>query len=399
MAVSGGAPRRQARSLRNDERILDAALELLADEGWGGFALATVAPRAGMSKRPVVDRFADRQALAIAVWRQRILPELLPALEKVLGPGPHQNADDLIASMEAFRCPTPALSAGNELLVVRGYEPRIRKVVDSSLQSLLRAATQPVPGSLTKADAARQAYLLMIAFGLLSLSPGPGAPAPSVRQDLKILAEALAEPTKPLRQPSESATYLDAGFQFDTDEPALARLLQTVLEQVGERGFDGATMVRITKAAKVTEGYIFGRYKTKMDLFLDASDRSMAHTALLNHEFMQRIGAKGPEGLGEAVAMREFMRPGRELLRSIQLEQQRLVRHHPALLRAYQQRLEQFLDTVGGYDSTLGTESIHAGRFHIAMALGLGVSMLAQLYPDAWTLPYDVVTTVTPATG
>lgn len=399
MAGSSGAPRRQARSLRNDERILDAALELLAEQGWGGFALATVAPRAGISKRPVVDRFADRQALATAVWRQRILPELLPALQRVLEPGTRQNDGDLVEAMEVFRCPTPALSAGNELLVVRGYEPRIRKVVDASLQDLLQTATQPVPGSLTKAEAARQGYLLMIALGLLGMSMGPGAPAPSVEQDLKKLAEALATSTKPLRQPSESASYLDSGFHFDTDEPALARLLQTVLEQVGERGFDGATMVRITKAAKVTEGYIFGRYRTKMELFLDASDRSMAHNARLNYEFIQRIEAKGPAGLGDAVAMREFMRPGRELLRSIQLEQQRLFRHHPALQRSYQERLEDFLDTIGGYESPFGMPSIHTSTFHWAMALGLGVSMLAQLRPETWTLPYDVVSTALTQSG
>lgn len=389
---AGSGRARQSRSIRNDERILDAALELLADEGWGGFALATVAPRAGMSKRPVVDRFADRQALAVAVWRQRVLPVLMPAIERLLGPGPVQNADDLIESLEPFRMPGTELTAANELLVVRNYEPRIRKAVDSSLQHVLAEATEPVAGALTRADAARQAYILIFGLGLLSLSRGPGVTTPSVKRDTKVIAEALAAETKPLRQPTDSAVYLDEGFVFDTGDPTLERLLQTVLEQVGERGFDGATMVRITKAAKVTEGYIFGRYKTKMDLFIDASDRSMSRTGLLNHEYTKRMDEKGPLGMGEALTIREFMRPGRELLRSIQQEQQRLVRHHHALQRAYEKHLEDMLDSIGGYESSFGVESIHAGEFHTAMAIGLGVTRLAQLRPETWTLPFDVVT-------
>lgn len=384
--------RRQQRAVRNDQRILDAAVELLAEEGWGGFALATVAPRAGLSKRPVVDRFADRQALANAIWRERVVPVLLPALERVVAGPAMMHPDELIEAMEPFRQPDAVMACAAELLVVRGFESRVRRTVDNSLRSFLEERTVPKAGRLTKADAARQAYVLIVAFGLLAVSKGPYAEVPSIEPELKAISVALAAMSKPVRLPSASASYLEEGFVFDTDDEPLNKLLQVVLEQVGERGFDGATMSRITKAAGVTEGFIFGRYKTKTDLFIDASDRSFVNNARLNHEFMQRIDAAANPGLGEAVMIREFMRPGRELLRMINLEQFRLARHNLAMGQVMQRRLEEFLDAVGGSDSQLGSNSVYAGRFHAALATGTGAPLLALLQPDAWTLPYDVVT-------
>lgn len=382
---------RQERSIRNDESILDAATELLGDAGWGGFALATVAPRAGLSKRPILDRFDDRQALAIAVWRNRVVRELVPALDRLLDPATPRTADDLEAAMEPFLRPSAAMRAGSELLVVRGYEPRIRRVVDASLQKVFEA-TDPAPGRRSRADAARNTFLMIIALGFLQSAGAITEQPPSMSLQMKRLCEALATDVKPVRQPSDTAAHLEAGFVFNVDDPVLNTVLQVVLEEVGQRGFDGATMSRITQAADVSEGYIFGRYKTKLDLFVDASDRSMANNMRLNHEFMRRVEGDGPAGLGDAVGMREFMAPGRELLRAIQIEQARLTRHSPALRAALQVRFEQFLDSVGGLYSPLATESVHAASFYFGLAYGTGTNLMAQLRPQTWELPFDVVT-------
>jgi len=158
MSPRGRTPQR--RVLRNDERILDAALELLADSGWGAFTLVAVGARAGLSKRPVLDRFASREVLAATLWRQRLASPLTDALVPLL------SGD--VESLDTFLRPNPALNAAAELLVVRQYEPRVLTAVNLTLSPLLVDALDP---PRPRADAARTGYLLMLALGLLLVWP------------------------------------------------------------------------------------------------------------------------------------------------------------------------------------------------------------------------------------
>ena len=158
MSPRGRTPQR--RVLRNDERILDAALELLADSGWGAFTLVAVGARAGLSKRPVLDRFASREVLAATLWRLRLASPLTDALVPLL------SGD--VESLDTFLRPNPALNAAAELLVVRQYEPRVLTAVNLTLSPLLVDALDP---PRPRADAARTGYLLMLALGLLLVWP------------------------------------------------------------------------------------------------------------------------------------------------------------------------------------------------------------------------------------
>ncbi|MBU6441901.1 MAG: TetR/AcrR family transcriptional regulator [Betaproteobacteria bacterium] len=66
-AVSrGGRPSREA-AAQLGERILDAAMELMLEQGYGATSIEAVAARAGVSKRTFYHRFADKAALVQAV--------------------------------------------------------------------------------------------------------------------------------------------------------------------------------------------------------------------------------------------------------------------------------------------------------------------------------------------
>jgi AcrR family transcriptional regulator len=205
------------------------------------------------------------------------------------------------------------------------------------------------------------------------------------------LATAINLRLKPHRQPSRVAHHLDGPYRFDCDDDLLSRVFQATLEQVGLRGFDGATTVRIARAAGVSEGVIFNRYRTKLHLFLDASRRSVASGAARNEEFMADLEKKFGPGMAEAVMLRELMRPGRELQRSINLEQQRLVRHHSELRQSVDEQYRQLVEAVRGTSPRWSTNALRA-HVHVALAMGLGAALLAQLYPQAWHLPFDVIT-------
>jgi AcrR family transcriptional regulator len=72
---SGRPSRADALLLR--ERILEVAMELFLDEGYGSTSIESVAARAGISKRTFYDRFEDKAALFAAVVH-RIIDEIRP---------------------------------------------------------------------------------------------------------------------------------------------------------------------------------------------------------------------------------------------------------------------------------------------------------------------------------
>jgi AcrR family transcriptional regulator len=67
-SLDAGRPRRRGRppSPGVDERILDAALAMLADGGYAGFRLEALAARAGVAKTTILRRWPSKAAVAAA---------------------------------------------------------------------------------------------------------------------------------------------------------------------------------------------------------------------------------------------------------------------------------------------------------------------------------------------
>lgn len=69
------------------DRVLDAAIRLLAEEGASRLTLAAVAARAQASKGGLLHQFADRDALLTAVL-ERLVERFEAAVEALRAPGP-----------------------------------------------------------------------------------------------------------------------------------------------------------------------------------------------------------------------------------------------------------------------------------------------------------------------
>jgi AcrR family transcriptional regulator len=67
---------KQARSAATRRRLLDAAVEILVEEGYAGISAATVARRAGVSRGAHQHHFANRETLAIESVRHMSEREL-----------------------------------------------------------------------------------------------------------------------------------------------------------------------------------------------------------------------------------------------------------------------------------------------------------------------------------
>ena len=253
------------------------------------------------------------------------------------------------------------------------------------------SALTPARGTLSRTDAARHAYLLILALGLLLEGRRPGVADLDLTPVLRDTAAALSHPTAPARLPTASATHLDAGAVFATGDPAWDRLLQASLDEIGARGYDAATVDVIARASGSSQGLLFGRYATKRDLFLDATRRMLGEATELNVAFQLRIGESHSLGIAEAVMLREWMDPRRFALRTIGLEQYRVGWHDPEMQAAMDAEQAPVIEPLLAMWSADGP-ALGLARVHLARAGGMGPLLLADLHPESYRLPYDVVT-------
>lgn len=388
---------RQARSIRNDKQIIDSGLALASEQGWAGLTFPGVAERSGLSLRPVRDRFADRSELAAAVWVEQVAPALASAFAglvdafSLIVDGRSQGGDALTDALLPFTAPAPELRAAAELIIVSGYDPPVHGAIGRSTCPAFRAWVLPRHGSISRAEAARRAYLLSTALGLLAQGLNWPTAGLDLTPEFSRVAAALGADREPGAQPYNSAEYLDRGAEFNTGDPAWDALLQATLDQVGTRGYEAATTAAIARASGYTEGLLFGRYASKQDLFFDASRRMIGSATRLNADYQREIAASSSPGMSEAVMIREFMRPGREHVRIIGLEQHRLGWHNPefqsAINSLQEPVVQEFIAHCGHADRQRALAAVH-----LEFARGIGPAMLAQLLPETWDLPYDVVT-------
>lgn len=394
MVPSATRPR-QARSIRNDERILDAALALADEVGWAGMSVARVAERAGLSRPAVLDRFAARPQIAAAVWRARLAEPIHSALAAVVDaatPAEGQvDVDSLSRALTAFAVPDEHLRAAAELMLVARYDRRMAAALDKTLTPTLAAWVNPGRGTAARTAAAIRAYVINLALGLLLEGRRHPLGDLPFQAEFARLADAIAHPAPPVALPRRRPPHLAEINHFDTGDDGVNAVLYATLFEVGSRGFDATTIDLIIKASGRTRGFIFSRFPTKQAIFLDAVQRHTEVSASLFEVYLQALAEKTSEGIAEAVATRELMRPECRLMNTFALELYRLAWHDPGISASMD---SGFAPVVADRIAKRPELSPPEARASVVLdiARGHGLLVLAVLCDDAWALPYDVVT-------
>lgn len=109
MATYAGRTAEQRRTDRR-ARLLDAAAEIWAEQGWAAVTVRGVCARAGVVDRYFYESFADREQLLLAVWEQRrdeIVDLVLAAAAAAPG-DPQAQLDLAVASVVRHLDASPA---------------------------------------------------------------------------------------------------------------------------------------------------------------------------------------------------------------------------------------------------------------------------------------------------
>lgn len=385
----------QARVSRNTERILDAAVQVAASDGWASLSLAGVGRAAGLSIRPVIVRFGDRSSLAADVWRERAGPALETALAQALddaglldGTG---NQEAFAAAMERLARSEPHLDAALELLIAAPHDAvldaAVAETTGARVTEWLRRP-RPVAG---RVRAARRAYVVALGLGLLAASRRPKIGDLDLDCQWARLQAALEADRAPVRLPPRPRPpHLD-DIRFDTGDPTLDDLLEATIEHVASKGYEAATLAEIARTARVSPATTLLRHGTKQDLFIDAAARLQAIAMRGHHAVHEQIATEHGDAIATASRIRAVMHPDEAASVAVDLERVRLTWHDPVLAEREEDNLRAFaaeMRTTGTDPATFATDE----DVHLAYALGIGVELLPILAPDAWDLPYDVVT-------
>ena len=359
----------------NDAQVLDAAVEVLARDGWGGFSAAAVARDCDLSKRAVSTRYRTRAALAADTWLQRCEPALSNRWTAITT----AEGAALVEELMRMTGPTPVELAAIELLLIASYEP--------DLASATLGFREWIHSGLSGLDptiAARRAYAGAVGLGLICASHDPIAPADHTRSALISLADAVGTPSSARAIPDIPAEHLRGTPPMNTGDDITDALLTSALELITEEGFDGVSVVRISERAGVSEGALFNRYSSKVDLLREAVEIANRTGFALNNDYMGAIARDHGAGVAEAVMIRHILHPQTRTPVVMNLEQSRVSWHYPELAAALRQARDAAIDAPHATEAALS-------RHQLGLATGYGFMLLGLLDTTAWQLPFDVV--------
>jgi AcrR family transcriptional regulator len=128
-AERAGKPPQQDRSRATRRRLLEAAIECLAELGWSGSTVAVVAERAGVSRGAAQHHFPTREDLVTSavehVSQERLALLRAHAADLPTGPGRTQAVIDMVEHMYTG----PVFRAAIHLWVAASSDERLRSRV------------------------------------------------------------------------------------------------------------------------------------------------------------------------------------------------------------------------------------------------------------------------------
>ncbi|MFG3383548.1 TetR/AcrR family transcriptional regulator [Streptomyces sp. NPDC047999] len=149
--MSTTAPRRvTARRARTRRRMLDAALQVFAEEGFGRSTVEQVCERAGFTRGAFYSNFASLDELFLAMWEERserMLEDLREALAEVTAASPDQA---LRATLGAIPVDDAWYRVTAEFTAHALRNPSLRRVMAAREQAVLDTVLPVVVATLAR---------------------------------------------------------------------------------------------------------------------------------------------------------------------------------------------------------------------------------------------------------
>jgi AcrR family transcriptional regulator len=377
--------RRSVSSQENDERLLDAALDEIAEVGVDRLGMSGVARRAGLTTGALYGRYENVNELAAAVWSARVRDAhfgLLDDAIRALVDG--DTTVSVVAVTKELLAPSRETIAALELLAMTRRVDELEEVVTPDLTARMKAW-----GATPRARARRRRAQVIFTLGAIW-----GILLHSIPRNRRVDWEPVLERVawsfvRDYEMPADRLVPESVGaVRADVGDAAQNSLIDSVSAIAARVGFERATASRIARRAQLTSGAIYARYQTKDELLAHAVE------VLLAQRFADDLAANtylftAPDvGGATARVTGGYLSAPRRDWRIFRVEAQLAARHQPGLAstldRVQEIAIDAYLDAIGAH--TIEEKRILDPVARFAQLVPLGLAYV------------DIVTTGIPAT-
>lgn len=317
--VAHRKPRRRE-AIENDLRILRAAVWCLDRHGVDGITTVGVATAAGFTTGALYSRYEQQHDLLVDVWQRQsheAVDALIGAAIAVRRSGGTAVTVDALAALLAD--PPAVLRVGVQLMAVTRRIDELADVVPADLTaSLLEFGVHVESPDVPQVD-----DLGVVAFALGAVLSGSVVGAPAVDWT-PMIRWCGAPPTPPSTWPP--APPFPSAPLRDPDDPAIDALLRATQQVIARSGVERATLLRISRAARLTPTVVYNRYENREELIVDLVRRIQQASSTTE---MRTMVHASPEML--AMSLGTLMSPQGQPRRRLALEVLLASAHHERL--------------------------------------------------------------------
>jgi AcrR family transcriptional regulator len=261
-------PRRRADAARNDEILLDTALELLREKGPDRLSALDLARRAGLTTGAVYARYENNEEILVGLWQNRLIAPLRQFLSdsvKVLTEPEYEAENPHDPIYATLMEPSPPLLAAISLLIAAPRITELSEVVVPDIREILselgvKEDVNDVRSTLILAAVSTGlGCLYFAAADMFKMSDWP-----TIRAMMRyVISVESTFPTPPV------TPKLPFEYVVETGDEIRDALVNAATNVIGRSGFDRATTQRVARAAGLPPSALFSEYQNRHALFTD----------------------------------------------------------------------------------------------------------------------------------
>ena len=317
--VAHRKPRRRE-AIENDLRILRAAVWCLDRHGVDGITTVGVATAAGFTTGALYSRYEQQHDLLVDVWQRQSLESVHALIDAALAVRRSDGAAAAVDALGALLADPPAvLRVGVQLMAVTRRIDELADVVPADLA----AALLEFGVHVETPDVAQVDDLGVVAFALGAVLLGSVAGAPT-SDWTPMIRWCAAPPSAPSVWPP--APPFPSAPLRDPDDPVIDALLRATQQVIARSGVERATLLRISRAARLTPTVVYNRYENREELIVDLVRRIQRTSSTTE---MRTMVHASPEML--AMSLATLMSPQGQPRRRLALEVLLASVHHERL--------------------------------------------------------------------
>lgn len=390
VALSARMRARPASALLTDEKILSTAISIIGKKGLGAVTPAALARESNLSITAIRQRYNSFEEFLYWIWQSKSLPLVIKPIFNLIES--YQNFD-ISRQEELKKVLGNTLKRSDlnqttlEILVTCSFNQNLKDKIQKDFYLLLNW-----PEKFSAVKATQQVMMLNVTFGLLAERKPSRSKPPEVIDLAHEIFISFLNPTKEKPMPNVDASHLDI-IQFKSGDSTKDKIFDACVQNIFKSGYEKTTTKSIAQTAGVSEGMIFSKFKTKLDIFTESYIAQTVVGLKANYKFIESLTHQFGEAMADAILLRENCHPERALQRAVYLEQMRLSWHLPKVKKAYDLAVAKvFADwkSEGKYISTSGDEDSPENRLRIAIPNGAVIT--STLLPETYNLPYICLT-------